>query len=70
MENVTENEKKTLMQKLLEFQKSGLLSYGKYLTRQYEYASKSDSKSAYKKYIKEQIEMNNRNIDDIDEKLK
>lgn len=70
MENISENEKKTLTQKLLEFQKSGLLSYGKYLTEQHEYASKSDSRSAYKKYIEEQIEMNKLNIDEIDEKLK
>jgi hypothetical protein len=69
MENVSENEKKTLKQKFLEFQKSGLVSYGKHLTEQHEFASKSNSRSAYKKYIEEQIEMNNRKIEEIDEKL-
>lgn len=70
MENVSENEKKTIKQKLLEFQKSGLVSYGKYLTEQHEFASKTDSRKAYKKYIEEQIEMNIGKIKEIDEKLK
>lgn len=70
MEPITEKEKQTLKQKLFEFQKSGLVSYGKYLTEQLEFASKSDSRKAYKKYIEEQIEMNNRKIQEIDEKLR
>lgn len=70
MENVSVSEKQTLKQKLFEFQKSGLVSYGKYLTEQLEFASKSDSRKAYKKYIEDQIEMNNRRIQKIDEKLK
>ena len=69
MENVSENEKKTLKQKFLEFQKLGLVSYGNYLTEQLEFASKSDLRSPYKKYIEDQIEINNRKIEEIDEKL-
>lgn len=69
MGKVTENEKKSLKIKFLEFQKKGLLSYGKYLNDQQESASKSDSKDAYKKYIKEQIESNNRRIKEIDDKI-
>ncbi|MCB0409363.1 MAG: hypothetical protein KDD29_04040 [Flavobacteriales bacterium] len=69
MENITENEKRTLTQKLLEFQKTGLLSYGKYLTEQLEFASKSESRNAYKKYVEEQIIMNNQKIKEIDDKL-
>ena len=69
MENVSENEKKTLKQKFLEFQKLGLVSYGNYLTEQLEFASKSDLRSAYQKYIEDQIVINNRKIHEIDEKL-
>lgn len=70
MENVTEKEKRTLGQKLLEFQKTGLLSYGKYLADQLEFASKSESRNAYKKYVEEQIAINNQKIKEIDDKLK
>ena len=69
MDNVTEAEKRTLGQKLLEFQRGGLVSYGKYLSDQLEYASKSDIRAAYKRYIENEIERNNRKIADIDEKL-
>ncbi len=68
MENITENEKRTLGQKLLEFQKSGLISYGNYLTDQL--VQTSATKKAYKKYIEDQLEMNKRKINDIEEKLK
>ena len=70
MENVTEKEKRTLGQKFLEFQRIGLVSYGKYLTEQLDYASKSESRNAYKKYVQDQIEINNKKIADVDEKLK
>lgn len=69
MENVSENEIRTLRQKLLEFQKSGLVLYGAYLTQQHEFASESSSRMAYKKYVEDQIEMNNRKIEEIDKKL-
>ena len=68
MENITENEKRTLGQKLLEFQKVGLISYGNYLTDQLEQTSAT--KKAYKKYIEDQLEMKKRKINDIEEKLK
>jgi hypothetical protein len=70
MENVTENEKKSLGQKLLGFQRTGLVSYGKYLTEQLDYASKSELRNAYKRYVEDQIKMNDTKIVEIDEKLK
>ena len=65
MEDITDDEKRTLSQKLKEFQKQGLVSYGKYLSDQLEYASKSDIRKAYKKYIEHQIEMNNEKINQL-----
>lgn len=62
MEEVTAQEKKTISQKLQDFQKEGLISYGKYLSDQLEYASKSDIRQAYKKYIENQIEANDEKI--------
>jgi len=58
MENVTENEKKNLSEKLKEFQKKGLEAYGKYLDDQLVYAAKPDTRKAYKKYVEDQIKMN------------
>ena len=69
MENITENEKKTLGQKLLDFQKSGLVSYGNYLNEQLEFASNSESRNAYKNYVLDQLELNNKKIQQIEEKL-
>jgi len=69
MDNVTENEKWTLSKKLLEFQKSGLISYRMYLSEQLEFASNSQSRSAYKKYVLNQLELNNKKIEEIDAKL-
>ncbi|MDG1477828.1 MAG: hypothetical protein P8Q14_11825 [Vicingaceae bacterium] len=65
MEEVTEQEKKTIAQKFKDFQLQGLISYGKYLTDQLEYASKSDIRKAYKKYIEDQIVMNNEKIEKL-----
>jgi len=69
MDNVTENEKRTIGQKFLEFKRVGMISYGKYLVDQLEYSSKSKIRTAYVNYIKDQIEMNNRGIDEVDKKL-
>lgn len=69
MDNVSENEKNTLEQKLLEFQKLGLVAYGKFLKEQHDFASNDNSKIAYKKYIEQQIELNTKKIAEIDEKL-
>lgn len=70
MESVTEKEKHTLNQKLLEFQQKGLLAYNNYLEDQLAFASKSKIRSAYKKYIEDQIAMNLRKIVEIEVKLK
>jgi hypothetical protein len=69
MENVTEQEKSKLRIKLLEFEKYGLTSYGKYLQEQLEYASKSKIRTSYKKYIDNQIIMNDEKIKKIENKL-
>ena len=69
MDQVTEKEKKSLMNKFHEFQKSGLEAYGKYLQEQLDYASKSDSRKAYKKYIEDQIAMNTSKIEELQSKL-
>ncbi|MFT4802181.1 MAG: hypothetical protein ACI93N_001958 [Flavobacteriaceae bacterium] len=69
MENVTEQEKSKLRIKLLEFEKHGLESYGKYLLDQLEYASKSKIRASYKRYIENQIISNNEKIKKIENKL-
>lgn len=69
MEQVTEIEKKTVTQKLLEFQKKGLVSYGKYLAEQLEFASQSESRKAYYQYVKKQLANNQKKISRINKKL-
>ncbi|GEM_PF-1088333 len=69
MEEVSEKEKWSLAQKLLEFQKNGLLSYGKYLDKELESASQSSIKKAYKKYIENEIKRNTEKIASLEEKL-
>ncbi|MBK9284434.1 MAG: hypothetical protein IPM51_08950 [Sphingobacteriaceae bacterium] len=64
------NHKKTLTQKLLTFQKEGLKKYGNYLSDQLKMANKSKNKEVYKKYIINQIALNNKRILNIDIKLK
>jgi hypothetical protein len=64
------NHKKTLTQKLLTFQKEGLKKYGNYLNDQLKTASKSKNKEVYKKYILNQITLNNKRILNINTKLK
>jgi uncharacterized membrane protein YgaE (UPF0421/DUF939 family) len=69
MSKVTPTEKKKFSKKLLEFQKKGLQQYGKYLNDQLKFASKSDIRKHYKKYIEDQIEQNNKKIKTIAGKL-
>lgn len=70
MSNITKEEKKTLKNKFREYEKQGLLAYGKYLQEQLVYASKSDIRAAYKKYIEKQILRNNEKIEHLNTKLK
>lgn len=70
MEEVTEHEKRTLGQKFLEFRKMGLESYGKYLANELANSANSTIRDAYIKYIKNEITLNNKNIEEIDAKLK
>ena len=69
MDNVTDYEKRNLLHKMLEFQKIGLVSYGKYLNAQLELASKSTMSDAYKKYVEDQLQLNNQKINELDQKL-
>ena len=69
MTKVTSDDKKKFSQKLFEFQKKGLLQYGKYLDDQLKFASKAEIRKLYKKYIEDQIILNNKRIKNIDAKL-
>jgi hypothetical protein len=69
MTKVTADHKKKVSQKLLEFQKKGLLQYGKYLENQLKFASKAEIRKLYKKYIEDQIILNDKRIKSIDSKL-
>jgi hypothetical protein len=69
MNGVTEKEKRTFGQKLLKFQRIGLVSYVKHLTEQLDFASKSESRNAYKKYVQDQIEVNEKKLSVIEEKI-
>lgn len=69
MKNVTDQQKWVIRSKMLEFQKSGLLSYGKYLDEQLKFASKSHLRVAYKSYIEQEIIRNNDKIRTLNERL-
>jgi hypothetical protein len=62
-------DKKKFTRKLLEFQKKGLLQYGKYLTDQLKFASRTELRKHYKKYVEDQLALNERKIKKIDIKL-
>jgi len=47
--------KKQVKLKFLNFQKTGLLSYGKYLKEQFKLASKSKIKKAYCRYLEKEM---------------
>jgi hypothetical protein len=47
--------KKLIKQKFLNFQKSGLQQYGKYLKEQFKQASKSKLKKAYSAYLEKEM---------------
>jgi len=66
MGEITKEEKKSFKQKKREFKKQGLIAYGKYLKEQLAYAGKSKMREQYKKYIQDQIVMNDRKIAKID----
>lgn len=65
MSEISENDKSKLREKLREFQKKGLELYGKYLDEQLDYASNSESRSAYKSYVEEQIKLNEEKIKEM-----
>lgn len=69
MSKVTSEDKKKFSLKLFEFQKKGLLQYGKYLDDQLKWADKKEIRKHYKKYIEDQIVLNNKRIKKVDDKL-
>lgn len=69
MNEVSENEKKSLGRKLLEFQKMGLGKHGSYLVDQLEFASMSESRAAYKRYVEKELDMNKKKIASTEAKL-
>lgn len=69
MDNITEQEKKTLGQKFLEFKKMGLESYGNYLQNELEYSAGKSNRKAYTKYIENELEMNAKKLSEIGRKL-
>ena len=56
--------------KFLEFQLHGLEQYGKYLDQQLKLSKKHENWEVYKKYIEKQIEMNDKKVAGVKEKLK
>lgn len=69
MVKINSEEKNVVYKKFLEFQKSGLVKYGKYLDDQLKMASKSESKKLYKKYIESEIIRNTKKIKSVNDKL-
>jgi hypothetical protein len=69
MTKIISDHKKKFSQKLLEFQKTGLVQYGKYLDQQLKITAKMPNNQLYKKYIEDQIILNNKRIKSIDDKL-
>lgn len=69
MEKISKNEKRNLRKRFLEFKKSGLESYDKYLHNEYERDSKSDYKKLYVKYLVKEMERTKKKLEKIDAKL-
>lgn len=70
MEEVSENEKRGLKHKLLEFQKTGLLSYGRYLDNELENSKDKTNRRAYTRYIEQEIDRNKKKLEEIEETLR
>jgi hypothetical protein len=62
-------EKKHFAQKLLEFKKQGLISYGKYLDKEHNNSIDKPIKASYLEYIQKEIKSCQKRIDKIDVKL-
>ncbi len=70
MSDIPKEEKKSVKNKLREFEKQGLLSYRNYLDEQLIFASQSESRASYKKYIEKQLKRTNEKIERIENKLR
>lgn len=69
MEEITENEKKGLMQKYREFQKMGLESYGRYLQDELAYSGNKENRKAYVRYIENEIKKIKVKIEEVSKKI-
>jgi hypothetical protein len=49
--------------------KAGLLSYRNYLFAQLEFAGKSKIRSLYKKYVQDQLQLNERQLKTVESKM-
>ncbi len=70
MSDIPREEKKSVKNKLREFEKQGLLSYRNYLDERLIFASQSESRASYKKYIEKQLKRTNEKIERIENKLR
>ncbi|MCF6361109.1 MAG: hypothetical protein L3J29_10160 [Cyclobacteriaceae bacterium] len=69
MEEESEKEIGLLKQKFFEFERMGLISYEKYLEKEFEFASKKKIRKYYKNYIISQLEMTAKKIEKLTKKL-
>ena len=69
MEKVTKEQKNQVVKKFLEFQLKGLLSYRKYLEKEFKNSAGKEIKKAYHNYIANELEGNKIKIEKINAKL-
>ena len=69
MTKITSKEKLKLSQKFLKLQRKGLVSYGKYLDKEFANSKDKSNKKSYHKYIKNEIARAKARIKKIDSKL-
>ena len=69
MTKVTSKEKLKISQKLYKLQRKGLVSYGKYLEKEFANSKGKSNKKSYHKYIKNEIARNKARLKKVDSKL-
>jgi hypothetical protein len=69
MDKVTKEQKSKLTTKFLELQRKGLVSYGKYLEKEFKTSEGKALKKAYHEYIVKELANNKIKIEKIDSKL-
>jgi hypothetical protein len=69
MKKLDKKEKKSLLHKLLEFKRTGLIAYSKYLAKQLEQSEGVKERKAYNRYIKKELVSTAKKIARMDAKL-